>query len=48
MDWCMGELIGVIAMLMLALIVTIRILVEEVSEEIKDYKRRNHWRRWKR
>lgn len=46
MDWCLGELIGVGIMLCLALIVAIKVLVEEISEEIEDYKRRNHWRRW--
>lgn len=48
MDWCLGELIGVSVMLGLALIVAVKLMIEEISEDIREYKRRNHWKRWKR
>lgn len=39
-----GELCGVIAMLLIALIVIIRLAIEEILEDISDFKRKNHWR----
>lgn len=48
MDWCLGELIGVSVMLGLALIVAVKLMIEGISEDIREYKRRNHWKRWKR
>ena len=48
MDLCTGETIGVSVMLVIALFVATRILIEELREEIADRKRRNHWKHYKR
>ena len=39
------ELIGVVIILTIALIVCIKVVVEETKEEIAKYKRRNHWKK---
>ena len=39
------ELIGVVIILTIALIVCIKVIVEEAKEEIAEYKRRNHWKK---
>lgn len=39
------ELIGVTIILTIALIVCIKVVIEEAREEIADYKRRNHWKK---
>lgn len=44
MSMIMGELIGVSIILLIALYVAVTILIEEIKEDIADYKRRNHWR----
>lgn len=44
MDILTGELCLVIAMLLIALFVLIRLLGEEICEDIEDFKRRNRWR----
>lgn len=41
----LGEVIGVSIVLLLALFVAIKVFIEELKEEIEDYKRRNRWRK---
>ena len=45
MDLIIGEVIGTGLVLIIALIVAVRILIEEIREDIKSYKKRNHWRK---
>lgn len=44
MDLIMGEFIGVTIILLIALYVAVTILIEEIREDVADYKRRNHWK----
>lgn len=39
------ECIGVGIVLVIALFVAIRVVIEELKEDIADYKRRNHWKK---
>jgi hypothetical protein len=44
MDLYVGEIIGAGLVLIIALIVAVRILTEEIKEDIRIYRKRNNWR----
>lgn len=48
MDYILIEFVIAILMLVITFILLIKVIGEEVSEDIFNYKRRNHWKRWKR
>ena len=41
----LGEAIGVGIMLLIALYVAVKIMIEEITESIPYYRRRNHWKK---
>ena len=40
-----GELIGAGTLLLIGIIIALKLIIEEIREDIEIYKRRNHWRK---
>lgn len=48
MDYLKVEFVIAIIMLAITFVLLIKVVGQEIEEDIFNYKRRNHWKRWKR
>lgn len=47
MDYLMIEFIVALLMLGITVVLLIKVVSSEIEQDIIEYRRRNHWRRWK-